>query len=1166
MYGPITEDGVGVGIVGSNPWAKCKGTMPKPDGSCCPNAQSWDGEACVAVGLLSCATQSGAALGAGCLPLVCAGVGGPDAAGCGDGGVADGSVACRVDAAACADATTGCPPGRYGPQCSVVAGSQLVSRLAAAAAAVDDPPPPAESDAACAPVAAVAAPPAPTVPTWCPDAGQGQACLESPVVAFACPAGFVTAGKDDCAPDPALCASAPYGGELPADALYVSAEAAPGGDGSAAAPLGSLTAALAVAKVDQTIAVDSGTYQGPFGSKVAVQIRGRCAAEVLLTSTDSNKPVWSWSSGTLGLHNVRISGEERGLVATGGAVTLERVAIDGARTIGLHATNGATVTGTGLVIRSTNASLDGKNGRGAWAESGANMTLANAVVVGNRTAGLTFAGATTQGKLTKVTVVGTLSQTADNKGGRGIVVSDGAGLVAEGLQVHHNRAGGIALYNAGKVVLTAAAVTGTRSEPDSGVEGYGVLVSGGTLTGQALLIADNQSAGLYVSGPASSVELNQVYVRATQPNASGLGVGVRVESGAEVTLTALDSSQNTAYGVLVSGAETSLHVEDGLVANTAPDPTDSGGGYGVWCQDGASCSLTATRVDQNRTAGVTAAGKGSALELESCVVSATQSRASDLGRGVGVQVVEGASISATGLVIYGNRATGLWVSDPGPVVLDGLQIAETMAQENDGWGGRGIHWVRSSASQATGTIRNGILRNNRDHQIYLDADSVDLENVALANTAADANGDAGHALQVRNGARLTGSQVVLTDHRAVAVLARDPATSVTLYDGCILRTEPRAADGAYGRAAVAESGAALTLGRIRLGGHRGVTVSAASVPGASLADTSALTLEDVVIDGSLAGTSAGDLTARGVEVHHSLLAVRGLRVHDAAGAALAIYGDANADAPIAVRDLHVTHSVLPDTSAAPSAVGLVADDAGELVVRRLRSTGPLAVHLEVRGKTQFFGGHVGLHHKGPAATGVGLYCVEQASCTLAVSQLTGAWQAGLLAADPGTNLKLVGTAIGAADAAARAQVGALVVAGAVLQATASAWLGADSAAVAVDAAGASLASCAVYQSAAKQPGADGLRLTAGASAQFSDGQIADFGRCGALAGANTSLSLTRATLGNNRFGIGQMPGGVYNVVASWLTGNQVQLGVGAFVLPTMPDRPPVTERAPAFTL
>lgn len=969
-------------------------------------------------------------------------------------------------------------------------------------------------------------------------------------------------GESDCAPDPARCTAQPYAGELPADTLYVAAAAAPGGDGSAAAPLVSLTAALAAAKADQTIAVDSGTYVGPFSSKVPVQIRGRCAAQVLLTSTDTIKPVWSWTSGNLELADVRVTGEARGLAASGGVVNLTRVMIDGARTIGLHATNGAAVIGGRMVIRNTAADSDGKGGRGVWAESGAWLDLMDSALLGNRTAGLTLSGAASEGHLLQVSVIGTLPQPADNKGGRGVVVSDGAALEAEALQVHNNRTGGVALYNAGAVQLDFAAIAGTKSEASGGAEGYGLLVAGGTVTGSALHLQGNQAAGIYATGPNSSLYFDQAYVRSTQPNASGLGVGLRVEAGAKVAIHALDSSQNTAYGVLASGPSTSLSLDNSLIADTAPNPTDSREGYGIWCQDGASCSLAKTRLHQNRTVAATAAGAGTSLTCTDSIISATLSRLEDLGRGVGLQIVEGASCEASGLLIHGSRAAGLWVSDPGPVTLDGLQIAATQAQEKDGWGGRGIHWVRTTGTAATGDIRNAVLQNNRDHQLYLEGDTLILDQVAIAQTESDAAGDGGHAMQLRKGAQLTGTHMVLTDHRTVAVLARDPGTSATLTDGCILRTLPRAADGAYGRAAVAEAGAALTLSRMRLSAHRGVTVSAASVAGADDSAVSKLVLQDVVVDGTLPGASEGDQTARGVEVHHSRLSVEGLRVHNAAGAAMGVYGDADAKEDSVLRDIHITH----DAAASTKAVGLVADDAGGLVVRRLRSAGPLAVHVEMRGNTQLQGGHWGLHHGGEASKGIGLFCAEQAVCDLRVSRLTGAWLAGVLGADAGTQVRLTGTAVGEPDAAARARFGAVVSESAVLEATASVWQGADSAAVVADAAGSDLADCALYQSAAKAAGADGLRLSAGASGQFRRGQIAGFGRCGALAGSESTLLLANTLLTDNRFGIGQMLDAVYTVVASWLTGNQNQLGVGAFVLPVLPQRPVATERAPAFTL
>jgi hypothetical protein len=923
-----------------------------------------------------------------------------------------------------------------------------------------------------------------------------------------------------------------------------------------------LAAALAVAKPDQTIAVDKGSYAGPFANKVPVKIRGKCAHEVVLTSASADLPMWSWSSGKLELSDLRLTGEERAIAATGGGLNLRRVAIDSARYIGLHVTKAATAELEDVVVRDTRPQANGGHGRGIWVESGASLSLTGGAIVGNRTAGVTVSDTGSVISLTNAVIAGTSAQQSDNKGGRGVVVSNGADLSLSKVQVLSNQASGIACYNAGEVELANVAVAGTKAEPATGAEGYGLLVSGGEVHAYEVLSQANTAVGIYATGALSQLTLQVLSVLDTVANAKGSGTGLRVEGGASVFADGLHVEASTEYGVLVSGAGTALVVSRGLVANTAARSTDASAGYGIWCQDGASCSLDLVRVHNNRTVSVTAAGNGTDLTLTDVTISQTLSRQEDLGRGVGLQIVEGASCSGKDVLVHGSRTAGLWVSDPGPVELDGLQVVATQAQESDGWGGRGIHWVRSDpALGQSHVIGNSVLRDNRDHQLYLEGDSLLLDNVQMANTQADSAGDSGHAIQVRNGGQIDGYGVVLTDHRTAAVFARDDGTSVKLEGGCILRTEPRQADGAYGRGAVVESGASLELVQMRLSGHRGVSVSAASVSGGAAGTVSQLILQDVVIDGTLPGASGGDLTARGVEAHNSQVEVRGLRVHDAAGAGVALYGNAGAETTAILRDLHVTGA-----GGATSAVGLVAEDAGSVVVRRMRTAGPFAVHIEVRGNTQLYAGHVGLQQTGPAATGLGLLCAQQATCQLAVSQLAGSFQAAVLGLDVGTTVKLTGSAVGRDGDPQLAKYGAVVLDGAALEAAASAWHGAALAAVASDAGGVSLVGSVLYQLATATQPADGLRLTSGASGQFTAGQIAGFGRCGALTVDDSSLSLTQSVVADNRFGIGQMLDGAYTVLASWLDDNQNQLATGEFVLPTLPTKPKVTERAPAFTL
>jgi hypothetical protein len=969
-------------------------------------------------------------------------------------------------------------------------------------------------------------------------------------------------GAASCKPDPLVCTAAPYGGPLPVDALYVNATATLGGNGTAAAPFVTLAAALAVAQPDQVIAVNKGTYWGPFSAKVPVQVRGKCAAEVVLSSANADAPLWSWGGGKLELSDLQLTGEERAVAATAGTVVLRRVAVASARYIGLHVTDLATALLEDVVVRDTRPRADGKHGRGVWVEAGAALTLTGGAIVGNRTSGVMVAGTGTNVTLTKTIISGTAAQLSDNKGGRGLVVSDGAALALTDVQILSSYSSGIACYDAGVVALTGVVIADTQAEPASGGEGYGLLVAGGAVHARGVLVRANTTIGIYVTGASSDVTLEGAVVEDTAANNKGSGVGLVVESGAEVTGSALHVTGSTEYGVLVSGATSKFTTTNSLVANTAARNTDLAAGYGVWCQDGAACTLHQTRVHNNRTVSVTAAGSGTSLALTDVTISQTLSRQEDLGRGVGMQLVEGATCQANTVLVYASRTAGVWVSDPGPVELVGVQIAATLPQESDGWGGRGIHWVRSTpAPNQPHTIKNCVLRDNYDHQLYLDGDTLLLDKVAMASTKSDSFGDGGHAIQVRTGGKVTGTDVVLTDHRTAAVFARDPGTSVQLSGGCILRTAVREVDGAYGRGAVVEGGATMALRRMRLSGHGDIAISAASEAGGPAESVSALVVQDVVIDGTQVDGDAGALTGRGVESHNSRVEAGSLRVHNVGDVAVALYGHGGAQTTTLLRDLHMT-----STTSATQAVALVAKDAGPVVIRRMRTSGPFAVHLEIQGKTQLFGGHVGLGQLSDKPGGIGLLCSKQATCQLVASQLTGAWQAAVLGLDAGTTVQLRGTAVGRDGDSQLARYGTVMLSGATLDATASVWHGAEVAAVASDAGSVSLAGCAVYQLAKASQTADGVRLTTGATGQFAAGQIAGFGRCGVLSAQGSSLALAKSVVADNRYAIGQMLNGTYTVVGSWLHSNQNQLASGSFPLPTLPARPIATEQMPAFTL
>jgi len=144
-----------------------------------------------------------------------------------------------------------------------------------------------------------------------------------------CGAGFAADGAGGCNAilPPEACADGTYA--LPGDAschpvpcdepssdgaLLVDGRASDGGDGSAAKPFRTFTAALGRATAGATIVVASGTYDENLSIAVPVKIFGRCDAPVLIRGRDSTRATLQVTAAAE-LHQLSVTGPYVGVLA-----------------------------------------------------------------------------------------------------------------------------------------------------------------------------------------------------------------------------------------------------------------------------------------------------------------------------------------------------------------------------------------------------------------------------------------------------------------------------------------------------------------------------------------------------------------------------------------------------------------------------------------------------------------------------------------------------------------------------------------------------------------------------------------------------------------------------------------------------------------------------------
>ena len=323
-----------------------------------------------------------------------------------------------------------------------------------------------------------------------------------------------------------------------------------------------------------------------------------------------------------------------------------------------------------------------------------------------------------------------------------------------------------------------------------------------------------------------------------------VGAGTYLE-----TLTLGDDHRNVTLagrcreGVTIDGSEGAEDEAAVLVKGHRRTPeveiegvTVTGGAYtGAWVEH-ATVSVNAVDFRDNTVVGLVA--MDAAVTLDCVGVYGTRpERGGDLGHGI--EILEGATLTATGCVIAENADAGVVAIDPGTVV----ELVDTLILDTvpgmAGAGGWGIDMHGGSALSAIGCTIEG------NAEVGLAAlgsgTSVVLEETSIVGTA-------GYGVVVE-GAALTARGSSIQGNVRIGVIAAGAGTVVQLEDTRVLDTLLDA-DGLGGYGIEIDDGAALTAIRSTIQGNLGAGIMAG---------------EDTIVD--LVDTAVVETGGFGIEVH-----------------------------------------------------------------------------------------------------------------------------------------------------------------------------------------------------------------------------------------------------------------------------------------------------------
>ena len=522
---------------------------------------------------------------------------------------------------------------------------------------------------------------------------------------------------------PEGCGEGPFGNISPmsGDVFIDPSANASGANGSQGAPYPTLSQALSAVNSGGRLVLASGTYPEMLPINASISVIGRCSSMVTLTGAPGDTSSFSALVNVTGPHQVSLKGltlspQTMGVrVAAGGQVTLEHVLIDAAYHKGIELMDASSELSLfRTLVRDTEGEPWGFSGYGLEVVFGAQVSAEESAFIGNMSAGVQINAAGSSGTFRDVAILETLPE-GDGYLGNGAAVLFGGAIELSDSVLRQNHSAGLSVlgdgasptraeatrvyigetkyasfsYGQASGIESANGASLTLSESVvAGNQGGGLMMSGSTVTGDALLIAqnaldiygtngsgiwafggstltltrsalvDNHSAGLALIETGTHGELSDVFIARTKSSGDGFdGTGIYTGQGASINLERVAIADCRTAGMVLGQANLPMTLTEFLVMRTSRSDSDEGG-VGLYVAEGAEVTLTSAALIKNYSAGLFITNPGSAVTGEMLLISETS--ANDKGEnGMGIGLMDGASLNASKLAILESNQAGI---------------------------------------------------------------------------------------------------------------------------------------------------------------------------------------------------------------------------------------------------------------------------------------------------------------------------------------------------------------------------------------------------------------------------------------------------------------------------------------------------------------------------
>ena len=389
--------------------------------------------------------------------------------------------------------------------------------------------------------------------------------------------------------------------------------------------------------------------------------------------------------------------------ADGAYVTSSVSALESNSGFGVAAADqGTQVSLSSTVVRNSVPCTNGEGDSvgGVFADSGSEVVITGSLIEGNTKHGVLAAGLDTQARL-EASAVRKTEVPPEGEGGYGIRAVDRAQVALEWCLVTDNRSCGICLSGNKTSATIANSVVGSTKPPEGedrdwrcGI-GIGLEQAAGATVSQSL-IEENTSYGMLVADSGTHLVLDRSTVRGTD---EGPKCRSEPEEPADAPFEPFDYPAPTHTDEYLKG----ISMGDGVVSDPFSGPESFG--IGVLVTRGAALTASGCMVEENSVQGIGVTGDGSVALVSGCIVRNTQTDP-DGSFGLGLAAGHGATVTVSKSRIERNRSWGLsaWSSGEG-ASLTSLSATDSLVVDT----GKGGIWVGTTGSPNAQFGGDGVL-------------------------------------------------------------------------------------------------------------------------------------------------------------------------------------------------------------------------------------------------------------------------------------------------------------------------------------------------------------------------------------------------------------------------------------------------------------------------